>query len=83
MYRKGTILLRKSIRLPKPNNDRQRQLIIPLSVDMIREKFWRDHPELIENQRPPFYEFQRNGMEDEVELPDIVIKQIELLHLHV
>lgn len=48
---------------------------------MIREKFWREHPELLENKKPSFYEFQRNGMEDDVELPDIVLKQIEMLTL--
>lgn len=54
MYRKGTILVRKNSRV-KSLNDKKCQLIIPLFVDMIQDKFWKDHPEILSKENTTEY----------------------------
>lgn len=66
MYRKGTILLTKQIRL---EGDRKRKVVIPIYDDLIKETFWTEHDELLEKKSPKMYEFPDN------ELPPLV-KQI-------
>lgn len=54
MFRKGTILLRKRVKI----NDKDglnRQLIVPVYDDMIREQFWKDHSELLGEYKPGDY----------------------------
>lgn len=82
MYRKGTILLRKKVLMPKTNEVTQ-QLIIPVYDDLISEKFWKDHPELLGKEKnvEPF-EFPRVDHDvenDGFEIPDLVLKQISNL----
>lgn len=44
IFRKGTTLLRKLI----PNETAQSKIqIVPVTVDMIGDRFWKEHPELI------------------------------------
>lgn len=57
IYRKGTILLTKQI---KVSADKTRKIVIPIHDDLIREKFWKEHDELLEKKSPKFYEFPEN-----------------------
>ncbi|XP_023159326.1 probable tRNA(His) guanylyltransferase, partial [Ceratitis capitata] len=52
MFRKGTILLRKRVKI---ENSLNRQLIVDLHNDMIRDKFWKDHTELLGKYKPGDY----------------------------
>ncbi|XP_055915296.1 probable tRNA(His) guanylyltransferase [Eupeodes corollae] len=53
IFRKGTILLRKYVQVP--GSEKKRQLCVPFHEDMIREKFWKDHPELLGKYVPAEY----------------------------
>lgn len=46
IYRKGTILLRKKVLLPDSEKPTQ-QIILPIYDDLIRDKFWKENPELL------------------------------------
>lgn len=70
MYRKGTILLRKKVIL---SENTKRQLIVPIHEDMIRDKFWKEHTELLGKYTPGDYE-SKNGIS---EYPELVKRQIE------
>lgn len=72
MYRKGTILLRKKVAI-KENS--KRQLIVPLHDDMIREKFWKHHTELLGKYVPGEYEI--NGGKEEY--PELLTRQMDKL----
>lgn len=63
MFRKGTILLTKQIKI---DGDRKKKMPIPIYDDLIKEKFWKDHDELLERKSPKIFEFPDN------ELPQIV-----------
>lgn len=44
MFRKGTTLLRKKVKL---TNDKKLSLIVPIFEDMIDDSFWTRHPEIL------------------------------------
>lgn len=67
IFRKGTTLLRKQIRIP--NTDKTRQLVIPFYEDMIGNQFWKRNDELLEKKQPKFFDIGES-------LPLIVDKQI-------
>ncbi|XP_011187676.1 probable tRNA(His) guanylyltransferase [Zeugodacus cucurbitae] len=54
MFRKGTILLRKRVKISDKDGF-NRQLIVPVHDDMIREKFWKEHSELLGKYKPGDY----------------------------
>lgn len=54
MYRKGTILLKKTVKIPETN--KTVQLVVPLFTDLIQDQFWKDHPEILTKEKPGFYE---------------------------
>ncbi|XP_055843914.1 probable tRNA(His) guanylyltransferase [Episyrphus balteatus] len=62
MFRKGTILLRKYVQVP--GSDKKRQLCVPLHEDMIREKFWKDHPELLGKYVPAEHILKKEDSDD-------------------
>ncbi|KAF5270512.1 hypothetical protein FQA39_LY08390 [Lamprigera yunnana] len=69
MYKKGTILLRKKIN--NPRNDRLQQVIFPLHEDMVQNRFWGIHSEILTNEGCQFYQF-------ESELPELVQLQLKI-----
>ncbi|KAM7349205.1 tRNA-histidine guanylyltransferase [Cochliomyia hominivorax] len=74
LYRKGTILLRKNVAL----NDKQstkRQIIVPLHEDMIRDKFWKEHTELLGKYVPRDYIYKSENDD----YPELVARQIKIL----
>lgn len=79
MFRKGTILLRKRIQIPNLPNVK-RQLIIPLYEDMIRDKFWKEHAEILGKYLPGDHEYEKNEDNDSNKLPELVIRQLEKLN---
>lgn len=72
IFRKGTILLRKRVQLP--NSDSRRQLIVPIHEDMIREKFWKIHEELLGKYHSPEVDLK-------CEESELLMKQIQKLNL--
>lgn len=68
MFRKGTILLTKQI---KVDGDKQKKVVIPIYDDLIKEKFWKDNDELLERKSPKFYEFAD-------ELPQLVTEILKI-----
>lgn len=72
IFRKGTTLLRKRVQLP--NSESRRQLIVPLHEDMIREKFWKTHEELLGKYHSPDIDLKCEDSE-------LIMKQIEKLNL--
>lgn len=54
MYRKGTILLRKSVEVPNLNGY-QTQVVVPFFTDLIRDTFWTEHPEILTKDKPQNY----------------------------
>lgn len=69
MFRKGTILLRKQVKIPG-SDGKTKQLIIPFYEDMIREDFWKRNDELLERGQSKFHAM------DETNVPGLVQKQI-------
>lgn len=69
IYRKGTILLRKQISYDNISN---RQVIVPFHEDLIRDKFWTDHHEILGKYKPGFYDTSCAQ-----ELPSLLFKQLE------
>jgi len=69
MYRKGTILLTKKI---KVDGDRTKKIVIPIHDDLIREKFWKEHEELLERKSPKPFEFA------DQELPQLVQELLKI-----
>lgn len=63
MFRKGTILVTKQIKL---DGDKKKKTVIPIYDDLIREKFWIENDELLERKPPKLYEFP------DQELPQLV-----------
>ena len=45
LFRKGTTLVRKLVQTPPDN--KLKQFIIPLNVDIIGEEFWKENPAII------------------------------------
>ena len=88
MYRKGTILLRKRIKVP--TSEKPKQLIVPLCRDMIQADFWIEHKEILDKSTPQLYEFSSDNkalINERVEdkdvdvFPELVRKQLEKLSL--
>lgn len=50
MYRKGTILVRKTVEVPVLNGKRS-QIIVPLFTDLIRDLFWEEHTGLLTKEK--------------------------------
>lgn len=69
IYRKGSILLNKQIKL---EGEKKKKLVVPIFDDLIREKFWTDHDELLERKSPKLYDFPEN------ELPQLVTELLSL-----
>lgn len=82
MFRKGTILLRKKVDVP--NSKSVRQLIVPIFDDLIQEKFWKTHHELLEKKTPQRYEVNevKEGDGEVVELPELVLMQLENIRVN-
>ncbi|XP_031628093.1 probable tRNA(His) guanylyltransferase [Contarinia nasturtii] len=74
MYRKGTILLRKNVEVPKLNGY-QTQLIVPFFTDLIQDKFWIEHPEILTKDKSQNYE-----LDDEQLNHPIMQKQFDIVH---
>lgn len=68
MFRKGTILLRKKIAVP--GSEAKRKLIVPVYDDLIQDKFWKKHSELLGKKDTEIYEFDGP-------IPLLVTKQLE------
>ncbi|KAK4879237.1 hypothetical protein RN001_007383 [Aquatica leii] len=75
MFRKGTILLRKKI--TNPNNDKLRQVIFPLHEDLVHNKFWAKHSEILTNNVNKFYNHEYEELPDLVKLQLNVVSDIE------
>lgn len=69
MFRKGTILLTKQI---KVDGDKKKKIVVPIYDDLIRDKFWTDHDELLEKKSPKPYEFP------DQDLPQLVNELLKL-----
>ncbi|XP_077291019.1 tRNA-histidine guanylyltransferase [Arctopsyche grandis] len=67
MFKKGTILLRKKV--IDPLNDNKSSLIVNIHEDMIQEKFWKTHSELLENKAPQMYELPQ-------EIHSLILEQL-------
>lgn len=82
MYRKGTILLRKVVNSP-PSAGKPRQVVLPFHTDLINDKFWNEHSEILALKLPQVYcepdlnvdnlKIQENLTEDKVNnKPDVI-----------
>lgn len=71
MYRKGTILVRKNVRV-KTLNNKKCQLIVPLFTDLIQERFWSDHPEILSEEKS-----QEFALSDDLLENSLIKKQLE------
>lgn len=69
MFRKGTILITKQIKL---EGSKKKKVVIPIYDDLIKEKFWKEHDELLDRKNPKLYEFP------EQELPQLVTEILKL-----
>lgn len=69
IFRKGTTLLTKQILI---NEKSFKKAIVPIFDDLIKEKFWKDHDELLERGKPKLYEFP-----DE-KIPELVVELLKL-----
>lgn len=77
MFRKGTTLFRKQVRL---DADRERVLIVPFHGDIIGERFWKDHSDLLEKKKTASYEFAKDQNQI-YEIPEIVTRQLKTLEI--
>lgn len=75
MYRKGTILLRKKVKIDGMKN--AKQLIVPLHIDMIKEKFWKEHYEILDKKPSQVYEFEKKEGEESSTIPRLVRLQVD------
>lgn len=50
LFRKGTILLRKLSK--SPSDEKLRQVVLAVSEDMIRDKFWQENSEILGLKSP-------------------------------
>lgn len=69
MFRKGTILITKQIKL---EGSKKKKVVIPIYDDLIKEKFWKENDELLDRKSPKLYEFP------EQELPQLVTEILKL-----
>lgn len=70
IYRKGTILLTKQIKL---EGSKKKKVVIPIYDDLIKENFWIDNDELLERKASKLYEFPENE-----DLPQLVKENLKL-----
>lgn len=75
MYRKGTTLLRKKVKIEGMKN--AKQFIVPLHIDMIRDKFWTDHCEILDKTSPQAYEFEKNEDNESTTISRLIQLQID------
>lgn len=66
MYRKGTILLNKKVKI----DDQNRNCVIPLHVDLIKKKFWDEHDEILDRKSIKSFEFP------DQDVPELVKKML-------
>lgn len=71
IFKKGTILLRKKIK--GPNSKHFKQVILPLHEDLIGDKFWHDHHEILSLEKSQEYVY-----EDIEKLPKLVKSQLHI-----
>lgn len=69
MFRKGTILLTKQIKI---EGSKKKKVVVPIYDDLIKEQFWLDHDELLERKNPKLFEFP------DKELPRLVTELLRL-----
>lgn len=69
MYRKGTILVTKQIKI---DGDKKKKVVIPIHDDLIKEQFWTENDELLERKSPKLYEFP------DQELPQLVKETLKI-----
>lgn len=74
MYRKGTILMRKSVEVPNAK-DKRRQITVPFFVDLIQDSFWTKHSEILSRDKPGDFE-----LNDEQLNHPIVQKQFDVIY---
>lgn len=74
MYRKGTILLRKKVKID--DTKKAKQFIVPLHVDMIKEKFWIEHNEILDKTPAQVYEFEKKDGVASI-IPSLVKMQVK------
>lgn len=73
IYKKGTTLLRK--RIKNPRNEKMRQVVLPLHIDMIQDKFWSDNHEILDITTPGVYEWPVDK-----DLPKEVLIQLHIFN---
>lgn len=78
MFRKGTILLRKKVILPLNNGEKLKTLIVPYNVDMIKDDFWREHPEVLDKNAKSSKTF--NKCDDINAYHELIKKQLKRLN---
>lgn len=76
MFRKGTILLRKKVPLSESGEGSKRQLIVPIHDDLIRDKFWKCHEELLGKYIPGEYVADGND-----KYPDLLARQMNKIKI--
>lgn len=69
MFRKGTILVTKQIKI---EGSKKKKVVVPIYDDLIQEKFWLDHDELLERKAPKMFEFP------DKELPQLVTELLRI-----
>lgn len=72
MFRKGTTLLRKTIEVPSEETQKPRQVIFPIHSDLIKEKFWKDHDEILTGKKVKLFDWTQHFKD----LPQFVLKQL-------
>lgn len=70
MFRKGTILMTKQIKIEGSKS--KKKVVVPVYDDLIREKFWLDHDELLDRKPPKMFEFP------DKELPQLVTELLRI-----
>jgi tRNA(His) guanylyltransferase len=68
MFRKGTILMTKQI---KVDGEKKKKVVVPIYDDLIKEKFWKEHDELLDKKSPKFHEIAD-------ELPQLVKELLKI-----
>uniref|UniRef100_A0A6P7GUR3 tRNA(His) guanylyltransferase n=1 Tax=Diabrotica virgifera virgifera TaxID=50390 RepID=A0A6P7GUR3_DIAVI len=71
LYKKGTILLRKTI--PHPVHGKRRQVIFPFHEDLIQQSFWQTHTNILIGEVSQVYAYPHKE-----KLPNLVLQQLHL-----
>lgn len=64
-------MLRKKIQ--HPAHGKTRQVVLPLHIDMIQDKFWEDNAEILGSKPSEMYTWPQD-----VDLPDLVLRQLHI-----